>query len=247
MAFPFKELKHCDMKTVNLVSGYIHNVQESLPWKTNTYFIIPEIIHHVCLAFYWIRFAINAEFVGDDLKIIDDRAVTKVKKDHHAMCAIGEPISRSKCDIFRIEYTLKHSNKDRFCSFIGFGGTSVMDLSTGIEWTHRGPGYSPQQDIRSVGINIYRDVMRPDKITARTWIYTDGGVSDKTLKLSDHPKIGDRFMFEFNLIQQECHFYYNSKQTKWVIPFDYKQIIPLLSLYYAGEMIEITKYEFGWM
>ena len=250
MALPFKELKYCDNRTVNLVNGYIHNAQRLLPWSQNSYFIIPEIIHRICLAFYWLQFAINTEFIGDNLKIIGARTVLKEKKDSHSMCAIGKSISRSICDIFRIEYTMKHTNKDRFCPVIGFCGASVIDSSSGIKWNHRAPGYSSQNGISSVGINIYRDMIRKDKkYPGRTWIYKDGTQSYKyKLELNDELKVGDRFMLEFNFIQNKCHIYYNSRHTGCVIPFDYKQIIPLLSLYFVGEMIEITKYEFcDWM
>ena len=51
-------------------------------------------------------------------------------------------------------------------------------------------------------------------------------------------------MLEFDLVHNQCLIYYNGKYTGHSLTFDYIQIIPLVSLYYVGEVIEITKYEF---
>ena len=104
METSFKHLKNCDHKTIKIVNGYIHRVQTLFPWRENSYFIIPEMIHHFCLAFYWIRFTFNTEFIGDNLKIVDDKAVIKVQQNGHSMCAVGESISKDMCDVFKIEY-----------------------------------------------------------------------------------------------------------------------------------------------
>ena len=101
------------------MNGYINNAQKLFPWKEISYFIIPSLINHICLSFYWISFSFNTEFIGDNLKFLDEKTITKICREHWAVCAIGTAISGDMCDLFRIEYLLKDF-KDNFCAFIVF-------------------------------------------------------------------------------------------------------------------------------
>ena len=242
MAASFKHLKHCDNKTMNLVHGFVHDAQRLLPCKQNSYFIIPEIIHHVCLSFYWIRFAFNGDLINKNLKVIDNKTITKVEHDGYAMCAVGKAISKDMCDIFRVEFHLKDYKDGNFCWFIGFCGLPFIDSTTKIDWKSA-PGYT-SNSIKSVGMCVYGNIQGDER--NRTWIWRNmSKINGDKLCGDEDLKIGDKFMFEFNFIESKCHIYYNSKNTGCFVKFDYEQIIPLLTLYFVGEVIEITRYEFS--
>ena len=208
MASPFnlKYLKHCDKKTTNVVNGYIHEAQKLFPWTKCSYFIIPQLVNQICLSFYWIRFTFNKEFIGDNLKFLDEKTITKINKDAHSLCAIGESISGDMCDIFRIEYLLKDTMNGYFCSFIGFCGLPFIDSSTNINWGVA-PGYGDTK-ISSVGMSIDTDRYG----AGRTWIYRDT-IKINMPQLSKALKKGNKFMFEFNFVESKCQIYYNGEDS----------------------------------
>ena len=238
MATSYKRLKGCDKKTKNIVNGYIHEIQKAFPWQENSYYIIPELVNHICLSFYWIRFAFNKKYKGDYLEFIDESTVTKVNSgaESHSLCAIGKSISLQQCDLFRIEYTLKKA-KQYFCPYIGFFMLNVIDDSDNIDWDE-GPGCGINKE-NSVGIAI--DSLYPKSL----YLFRKDITEHRELSLKgDTIKVGDRYMLEFDFIKSRCYVCYNGRRIGYVIEFEGQCIIPCLSLCDVGETMKITKYEF---
>ena len=243
MTSVFKETKNCDTKTKNIINGYIHEMQKLFPWEENSYFIIPKLINHICLSFYWIRFAFNRKYAGNNLEFINESTVTKLKGDRstvHSLCSIGESISGDICNSFRIEYHLKDTNKSgEFCPYIGFFTLkSIDDLSSeDIDWNET-PGYGKNASI-SIGICIYYS--NPEYVL----LFGSGNQYSQRVSLESKPEKGDRFMLEFDFIERKCCMYHNEHKFDRIIPLNCSHIIPCLSLDFAGEVVEITKYEFN--
>ena len=239
MATLLKPLKHCDQKTKSIIDGYIHKVQKLFPWQEKSYFIIPELINHLCLSFYWIRFAFNKKYIGDNLKFIDDEAVEKVEGDNHSLCAIGESISRQECKLFRIEYTIeKASTRGEFCPYIGFLMLQSIDDHVNINWNNAvGAGANVQQSIGVAIYSLHKNYVCVFKKAISPY--------DK-VNLKDDPKfrVGDKFVLEIDFVKAESYVYYNGNKIDYVIKFDSEYIIPCLSLHFKGEAVRITKYEF---
>ena len=240
----FQQLKYCDNKTTNLVNGYIHELQNIFPWKQNSYFIIPPVISQICLSFYWIRFTFDPDKAGENLEFLDDKTVTKIQNNGYSMCAIGTPISNEMCDMFRIEYHFKKYFGRKVylkCPFIGFGGSAFIDECSSFlfgrkQWT-TAPGIIQRSctgfalDFGADGcIGIFNKFAR-----------------NKDYELNDSLRKGDKIMLEFNFIVGEYYIYYNGEKTDHSVSFDDAEIIPLISLYWIGEVVEITKYEFSFV
>ena len=228
----FKVVKGCDLKTKNIVNGYIREIQKIFPWQDNSYFIIPSLINHVCLSFYWIGFEFNKTYIGKNLIFINDTTIAKVKQNGYSVCAIGECVSRDICKTFQIEYCLKKYKLD-FCPYIGYFKTNLIEDSSSFGCA---PGVSSRT---SVGIAI--------SDTNKTFLskYPSSKSAPYGKDRFDIPgtlKTGDRFMLEFDFIKSVCYIYYNDQKLKDVINLESWYIIPLVSLYYKGEEIEITKY-----
>ena len=232
MAASFKQLKYCNNKTQDVVNGYIHEIQKIFPWKDNSYFIIPELINHICLSFYWIRFAFNKQYMGVNLALINDTTLKKIEMYGHAMCLIGDGIGISSefCNTFNIEYTIKEAGSPNdFCPYIGFLKWKNISCSTGINWNDT-PGYGNKN---SVGICIYSK--NPHIIVFE---------NKERLHIDCDTNVGDRFMLQYNFKKSECYIYHNDNKLNHVIKMNCTHIIPCLSLYITGEVTEITKYEF---
>ena len=240
MATRFKIHNHCDKRTKNIVNGYIHEMQKLFPWQDNSYFIIPELINHICLSFYWIRFTFNKKYTGDNLKFINDTTVGKTKTGGHELCALEKSISGDMCDVFQIEYTLRNK-KDMFCPYIGFFTLNAIDASSQVHWNYS-PGYGANNEKISVGICIFHK--NKDKI-----IGIGQGDLYEDFKLKNNAKLqkNDRFMLEFNFIEKTCCIYHNDDKLDCVITLNSSHIIPCMSLYYEYDIIEITKYEFKYV
>ena len=233
----FKHLKNCDNRTIHLVNGYINNAQKLFAWNENSYFIIPPLINQICLLFYWIQFAFNKQFIGRNLVFLDNKTIKKINTSSHSLCAIGESISRDLCDIFRIEYQLKDHPLIGFCAFIGFCGDKIIDSTSKMLWNYP-PGYQLNRS-NSVGLSLNSG----DK--NKLCLFNDEVIcGELQFSSTEYMKKGDKFMLEFNFVDNQCLIYYNGKYTGHSLTFDYPQIIPLVSLCYLGEVIEITKYEF---
>ena len=238
MANAFNQKKNCDEKTTKIVNGYIRKIQKLFPWQENFYFIIPELINHICLSFYWIRFKFNKTYIGDNLEFINDTTVTKTKTGVHELCALQDAISGEMCDIFQVEYCVKNEI-GFYCPYIGFLKLKSIDASSKISW-HNSPGYVPNESV-SVGIAILNET-RCDEIS----MLDESGYEFTDIKLKNNAKLKnyDRIMLEFDFTKSECYIYHNDNQLDCIIKLDSSHIIPCVSLYFKGEVVEIIKYEF---
>ena len=237
MTASFKVLKNCDNKTKDIVNGYIHEIQKVFPWQENSYFLIPDIINHICLSFYWIRFEFNKKYMGENVKIINDTKVQKIKNNAHSLCAIGSSISGNECDLFRIEYRLEKELKTTFCPYIGYFMLKSIDSSSKIKWD-QAPGSNRNADI-SIGIAIYS----VDK--NYLYLYKKEFDGYKALpRMEGILQSGDRFKMEIDFVNKKCKLYHNDNPIDYTIKLESEYIIPCLSLHFQGEIIEITKYEF---
>ena len=60
LCFDVERLKKIDSNTQKIVFGFIHNAEKLLPdSKYNAYFIVPDLICYITLAFYYISFTFN--------------------------------------------------------------------------------------------------------------------------------------------------------------------------------------------
>ena len=258
------KLKNCDRKTINTVNGYISEIQKLFPWQRNSYFIIPELINHICLSFYWIRFVLkklttlmhisdyqilmhknsenpcifnhlmfNREYAGQDLEFIDDTTVTKIRSNAGRICAIGESISNELCDIFRIEYLLKDYDF-KYCPYMGFLKLKCADESD-VDFDSL-PGCLVNK-AHMVGMTV-------SSVYPHNLAVLNGDIAIG-FELEKAAEKGDRFMIEFDFIKSEFYVYHNGKKIQdMIIKVDSLYIIPLLALYFKGEIVEVTKYEF---
>ena len=243
MALSLKKLARCDRRTKSLVNGYIHAIQKLLPWQENSYFIIPESINYICLSFYWIGFAFNTKYMGENLEFPDYKTVTKSKKEGHSLCSIGEAISSDICDIFRIEFKILKADKDgHFCPWIGFLKLKCIDSSSVIDW-NESVGYGAKNGKSSVALCIYSSYQTKKINTSNIYFWDKGKSVRWTMK--NMTKVGDTYMFEFDFTKSECYVYHNEEKIKEIIKLECTHIIPCLSLYFIEEAIEITKYEFN--
>ena len=233
MTTSFKHLRNCDKRTLKIVNGYVHQIQKLFPWQENSYFIIPELINHICLSFYWITFAFNTKYIGENIKIINDTTAQKIKSSNSRMCAIGESISADLCDIFQIEYLLKDHERE-FCPFIGFFTLKRIDDKCGVDFNSA----LGCNDKYVIGISIDSEDAK------EVSVYGDGHFW-KHLDLNHEAKKGDRFMLEFHFDKSEFYLYHNDRKVEGItIKVKSSHIIPLLALYEIGEVVEITKYKF---
>ena len=236
MAASFQQLKDCDKKTINIVNGYIHQVQKLFPWQDNSYFIIPPLINHLCLSFYWIKFEFNKKYVGKNLEFIDRKTVTKTVEDNcQPLCFIGGSVSGEMCDIFRIEYLLKDYNKE-YCPYIGYAKLKLIDKSCGVDF-NAGPGFDVNGK-HTVGIAIFSG-------TNKELTFYGSQYSYESFSLQEAVKKGDKFILEFDFVKSECYVYHNDyKLNEVILKLNHSHVIPLLSLFFQDEVMEITGYEF---
>ena len=234
MAATFKHLEHCDKRSRNLLNGYIRESQKLLPSEENSYYIIPDIIIHVCLSFFWNAGIFNQKKHGKNLRFIDARTVEKVNDSMYSVCTIGDIVTDEMCDIFRYEIKLLSEGKNnQFCPYFGY---VIGNESINYNYC---PGASSNKDVSS-GISIF-------KSNEKSLTLYDKHVSNKKLSLSETSKlkVGDRFMLEFHFKESECYVMYNDDKCH-TMKLETKSILPALSLYYIGERISITKYEFDY-
>ena len=233
MATTFKHLKHCDKKSRNILNGYIRESQTLFPCKDNSYYIIPDLVIHICLSFFWNAGIFNQENHGKNLNFIDERTVEKVNTPFHSLCIIGDLITNKMCDIFQFEIEIKKKSND-FCPYIGYF-TEDISNSTCMNVDYC-PGCSGNKPI-SVGMAIHganRDYL---------YLYDKDRTNEKIKLKSGLKPIGDRFMLEFDFKKMECFAYYNNDKFT-TLKLETKFILPVISLYFVGEVIQISKYEF---
>ena len=76
MALSLEEFKLINQRTKDVVFGFVHESQKLLPCESNSYFLIPDLIIHVCLAYYYTKHAwrISKDYAnsGNNLKLTND-------------------------------------------------------------------------------------------------------------------------------------------------------------------------------
>eukprot|EP01084_Bolivina_argentea_P023126 43085_1 len=232
----FKEAKFVNPRYKNLVNGYINKVQSLFPWKQNSYFTIPRLINHICLQYYSISGSFNTEKCAKGLEFIDHKTVKKILNSTHNLCMFGEPISNLMCNIFRIEYTMKEC-VDNWCPYFSFAVASSETemkekiIADVIHWTQSYIHGVPAKN-KEYSVSIY------NKTSALYWRGSDK-VGPTDLKF----QIGDTCMMEHNFLTQNCNVYYNDK-ILYTFVIKEKCILPTLSIYFIGEVVEVTRYEF---
>ena len=243
MATLVKLSSRCDIRTKNIVNGYIRKIQKLFPWQDNSYFIIPQLINHICLSFYWIKFSFNRKYFGKNLQFINDTTVTKDGvSNSHSLCVMKDSISSELCDIFQMECKIKNVDaKELYCCYIGFLYLKSIDKASDISWNDC-PGYGIKNNKISAGICLWnhfnRDYLFLYKGQGR---YNNDSIS---LKHGQILKQNDAVMVEFDFRKAECCLYHNGIKLDYVMKLNGTHIIPCLSLYYKGDVVEITKYEF---
>ena len=240
MTSTFKALQYCDKKSRNTVNGYIYDTQRLFPWKQNSYYIIPDIVIHLCLSYFWNAGIFNLEKHGKYLKFIDPKTVQKENESDYSICTVGDVITDEMCDIFRIEYQIKKQGENNdFCPYIGYFIKGIQEIENSVDYNYC-PGAGKNIKI-SVGIAIH-------KTDANYLLLYDKDKSNERLHLKKDSKLkaGDRFMLEFNFKKAQCDLYYNGEEIH-KLELKTKIILPALSLYFVGEVVEITKYEFDYL
>ena len=240
MATDFNRMKNCDRRTRNILNGYIREMQKLFQWKTNAYFIIPELINHICLSFYGKSVAFNKKYFGQHLRFVNDMTVIKENyTNRHSLCVIGNAISYKTCDIFRIEYTVKNVDKNKqYCCYLGFLKLKSIDSASFISWDDS-PGHGTTNGRVGVEICMYNLDGRDYLSVYQGW----QAIHHLKLKNGSRLKHNDAVMLEFDFIKSEWYIYHNDIKLDFAEELDTKDIIPCVSLYYKGEMVEITKYQ----
>ena len=79
MSFNFDKVKDADDYIKNIVNGYIHTSQSSLPHKQNQYYIIPPLVGYLIIAYYY-----NPEYFAlfpEDVTINDEKTIVTHNPD----------------------------------------------------------------------------------------------------------------------------------------------------------------------
>ena len=240
-----------DQQSKDIVNGYIKLIQLLLPWKKSSHFIIPTCIKHLLIIYYAIPAVFNKIKCSSYLQFINDRTVKKVncswRMDEHSLVTFGEALSIERCNKFRIEYTLKQGQSggvtEWYFMHIGFyiadedqnfrtetlKCIKYTDLWNPFAWT-KGNDNTLIICLRNDRVEYYGKAARQNR-------------RDFTKKASIKFQTNDKLMFTHNFKTKKCTIYYNRKKIA-VIIINEKYLLPVLSLYYFGEMVEITKYEF---
>ena len=236
MALRLTKLKHFDKRTKLLINGYIHEHQKLLPWRTNSYYTIPELVNHICLSFYFDGGIFNQNNHGNNLLFIDNKTVEKINQNSHSVATIGEPISGQMCDIFTIEYqvniNVSTSKGTSFCPYIGF----QKGIQSKIWKDHDGPWFNESHNC--VGLSIYNGNKNSFGLFERP-------KPRKTINTNSPLKVGDTFRMVFNFVKAECYIYHNDYKLNECIALTTSPIVPMITLHFVGERVEITKYEFS--
>ena len=229
LLLPKQLISSCDDRTRNIVNGYIRESQKVFPWQEISYYIIPEVINHICLAFYWIALKFNKKHIHQDLKIINDTTVTRnTDIIGWALCLIDQSISGWMCDRFTIDFTF---NGDSNGTFVGFYALeNIINLiGSGIKWCFP-PGFDHVPD--SVGIFNSDDSLyacQDGAVFLKKWVGFDSW---------------EKITLEFDFTRSKCHVYHNEEKTGIILPIKGCCIIPAVALRHHESTAEITKYEF---
>ncbi len=228
-------------QTKDIINGYIKVIQKSLAWKEYSYFTIPPSINHICLIYY-IPSSFNRKKHVSNIEFIDDNTIQKINNNQHSICTFGEPIYKSMCSIFTIEFKVKSAKSD-FCPYIGFFFSSSLsfDKMKNMQYVEYFNDYLGSHNNKqySFGVTMYNkehSLFLFDKNNA-----DDGqrlGSNDIYLTF----QIGDKVMFKHNFVKSECNIYYNQQKID-TLEIKETFIMPAFSLYFSGVTIEITKYQ----
>eukprot|EP01084_Bolivina_argentea_P023125 43084_1 len=239
----FKQLKYITPRNKDIVNGYIKNIQILFPWEENSYFTIPPLINYLCLLYYSPRgrFKTDINYRAADLEFIDHKTVKKIIHSNHNLCLFGETISKFMCNIFRIEFTIKAGDTTwcpYFSLLVAENEIEMNEIINNVQnWNISYIRQKDEDGSVNTGSKSYSICLYQGDNTFNWQGSTV--IGPKNLKF----KIGDRFMLEHNFINCECHAYFNDLK---VYTFTIKEqcILPTISMYFTGEIIEITRYEF---
>ena len=75
--FKLDDIKRINQKTKDIVNGYLRVCQQLLPYKENTFYVIPMLINNICTLYYktYDEWDINA--IGTDCILEKDRITIK--------------------------------------------------------------------------------------------------------------------------------------------------------------------------
>ena len=192
------------------------------------------------MLYHTIREEFNTELCSDNIKFIDDKSVEKINDDGHALCLFGEPITGSMCTIFRIEFRIRQKGiHKQFCPYFGFAvSSSASDLMSRLKtvrhWNDCYVKFKLENDKECSGysISMYN--------STRRFQWNGCGTIDHEEVSMD---VNDTFMLEHDFDAAECSAYHKRKKFH-TFKMTEKCIIPTLSMYFEGERIQVTKYEF---
>ena len=125
-----------------------------------------------------------------------------------------------------------HQKSGSFCPYIGFQkGTQSQNWKD-----HYGPWFD--ESYNCVGLSI------SDVYDNQLGLF-DRPKPRKSLYTNSKLKVGDKFKMEFNFLKAECHVYHNDYKLEECIALTTTHILPMITLHFVGERVEVTKYEFA--
>eukprot|EP01083_Nonionella_stella_P138468 421360_1 len=234
----FDDIKCINPRDKYVVHGYIKSMQTLLPWKRSAYYTIPRLVDYLCLLYYSMRGSFNTEHCAKDLHFIDHKTVQKLnigRPSVHSVCTFGGTINKSMCNIFRIEFLIKDARETWCPYFTLLSASSVPAMNHFIDDI---PWETYYLDATKTLLKY--SVCLHNK-TASESLQWQGSKPIGRAGLTF--AIGDRIMLEHNFADKRCNVYFNDEQS---FDFEIKEecILPMLSMYFEGETVEVTQYQF---
>eukprot|EP01083_Nonionella_stella_P097519 274111_1 len=220
----FDDIKCINPRDKYVVHGYIKSMQTLLPWKRSAYYTIPRLVDYLCLLYYSMRGEFNTEKCAKHLQFIDHKTVTKINNScMHGLCLFGETISKSMCNIFRIEFAIKDARGEWCPYFSLLSASSVTAMDRFIA------------GVQQWSINYLPDTMKyticlHNKAESLLW----QGFEEIGRQLVF--AIGDRVMLEHNFVDERCNVYFNDELVHHFVIKE-ECVLPTLSVYFEGEMV----------
>lgn len=201
---------------------------------------VPLEISGVIITFYLQIFTFNQENYGDDLEFINDMTIKKTSAErwsHWSLCSIGEAITSEMCSTFKITYKwLKMSPLAQF-RCIGIGFLSHMELGRWDICIGGGPNKHPSFGIELEAPTYKHHGYEYDSTTSQRKKF---GEKDNGHEFKE----GDKFTLEYNFDAKTITIHDAETVHTMEVVENIEQIIPAVSLFDAGDVIEIVDCQF---
>ena len=205
-----------------IVFGYI---------RSNKNFVIPTEITHIILIYYFDNYKFDTNHCNENVIFSDDGNSARCKTDSWMTCILDGEISNKKCNKFDICIKWKKCISYFYIGFIIKPISSLPD----IKYWVLGIGEGEQKDY-SIGIFVA-------SYNRSFYLYDKDNMYIKLNYVSYNEfKQGDTFRICFDFTMNSWTIYHNQVKADKLSLYNYKFIIPAVTMFCGDEEIEITNF-----